>query len=275
LGLIFSCVPAFISDLKMHFRNLVREIRESLAGVERTIKDYEIDFLALIAAYPATGGCVLEIGAFKGASTIVLSKAARAAGDDHIWTVDPFTNPCETDLPEGTCYHEFQNNLQRAGMETFVKVFKGLSQDLAKEWREPIRVLWIDGDHRYAATKHDFELFRPFLADGALVAFHDVLGWQPGPCRVFANDVLGSEDFSACGLSGTIGWAQFVKDRQVPARHSQTKAKLRRALAPQISATAPSMPVSRIARWRQLLLRNRHRQSLSPKQFLQRVEVLR
>jgi predicted O-methyltransferase YrrM len=275
LGLIFSCVPAFISDLKMHFRNLVREIREALAGVERTIKGYEIDFLALIAAYPAAGGCVLEIGAFKGASTIVLSKAACAAGDDHIWTVDPFTNPCETDLPEGTCYPEFQNNLQRAGMDSFVKVFKGLSQDLAKEWREPIRVLWIDGDHRYEATKQDFELFRPFLADGAIVAFHDVLGLPSGPLRVFANDVLLSREFGACGLSGTVGWAQFVKDRQLAARHSETKAKLRRALAAQISATTSSMPVPRIARWRQLLLRNRYRQSPSPKQFLQRVEVLR
>jgi len=256
------------------FRKLVRKIRESLAGVERTIKEREIDFLALIGAYPTARGCVLEIGAFKGASTIVLAKAARAASDREIWTCDPFTNPCGMDLPEGTCYPEFSNNLRRSGEENFVQVFKGISQDLAKQWREPIRILWIDGDHRYEATKRDFELFRPFLTDGAIVAFHDVLGWQRGPCRVFANNVLLSEGFGACGLSGTIGWAQLVKDRQVAARHSQTKKKLRRALAPQISATAPLMPVSRLTRWRQLLLRNRYRASPGPRQFLRRVEVL-
>ena len=124
---------------------------------------------------------------------------------------------------------------------------------------------------------YEFQLVQSEMkkADGAIVAFHDVLGWQRGPCRVFANSVLLSQDFGACGLSGTIGWAQFVKDRQVAARHSQTNAKLHRALAPQISATAPSTKVSRIMRWRQLLLRNRYRQSPSPKQFLQRVEVLR
>lgn len=257
------------------FRNLVYEIRESLADVERTIKDREIDFLALLGAYPTACGCVVEIGAFKGASTIVLSKAARAAGDREIWTCDPFTNPIGSDLPEGTSYPEFQNNLRRSGEENFVKVFKGLSQDLAKQWREPIRLLWIDGDHRYEATKRDFELFRGFLTDGAIVAFHDVLGWYRGPCRVFAYDVLVSEDFGACGFSGTIGWAQFVEDRQVAARHSQTKAKLRRALASQVSATAPSTRVSRITRWRQLLLRNRYRRSPSPKQFSDRVEILR
>jgi MMP 1-O-methyltransferase len=268
-------VKAIVNLSPDDFWQLVRDIRQSLAGVEHTIKEREIDFLALLGAYPTARGCVLEIGAFKGASTIVLSKAARVGGDREMWTCDPFTNPCGSDLPEGTCYPEFQNNLRRSGEQNSVKVFKGLSQDLAKQWHDPIRVLWIDGDHRYEATKQDFELFRPFLTDGAIVAFHDVLGWQRGPCRVFADDVLLSQEFGACGLSGTIGWAQFVKDRQVAARHSQTNAKLHRALAPQISATAPSTKVSRIMRWRQLLLRNRYRQSPSPKQFLQRVEVLR
>jgi len=252
------------------FRKLVCNIRESLIDVEQTIKDREIDFLALLGAYPTAAGCVLEIGAFKGASTIVLSKAGRVGRDDHIWTCDPFTNPCE-----GSCYPEFANNLRRAGEENFVKVFQGLSQDLAKQWREPIRVLWIDGDHRYAATKQDFELFRPFLANGGIVALHDVLGWQRGPCRVFANEVLRSTEFGACGLSGTIGWVQFLKDKNLAARHGQAKAKLHRALAPQLSATAPSVSISRIARWRQLLLRNRHRKSPNPKQFLWSVEVLR
>jgi MMP 1-O-methyltransferase len=257
------------------FRKLVCDTRQSLIGVERTIKDYEIHFLALLGAYPTAAGSVLEIGAFKGASTIVLSKAARAAGDREIWTCDPFTNFCETDLPAGTCYPEFLSNLQGAGEENFVNVFKGLSQDLAKQWREAIRVLWIDGDHSYRGTKQDFELFRPFLADGAIVAFHDVLAWQPGPCRVFANDVLLSHEFGACNLSGTIGWAQFVNDRKVAARHRQSKAKLYRALSPHVSANALSVRIPRIARWRHLLLRNRNRQSPSPKQFLQRVEILR
>ena len=257
------------------FRKLVREIRAALTGVERTIKDYEIEFLALIGAYPTAPGCVLEIGAFKGASTIVLSKAALTAGDDHIWTCDPFTNPCETDLPKGTCYPEFLNNLRQAGLEKFVKVFKGFSQDLAKQWREPIRVLWIDGDHRYEATKRDFELFQPFLTDGAIVAFHDVLGLASGPRRVLANDVLLSREFGACGLSGTIGWTQHVAEENVAMRHGNAKAKLYRQLSAQVSPSALSIRIPRIARWRQLLLRNRHRQSASPKQFLRRVEILR
>ena len=141
------------------FHRLVSGICKSLEGIEATIKSREVPFLALLGAYRTAAGRVLEIGAFKGASTVVLSKAARAAGDDYIWSVDPFTNPCETDLTEGTSYPEFLSNLKQAGEDKFVRVFKGLSQDLAKQWREPIRVLWIDGDHSYKGVKRDLELF--------------------------------------------------------------------------------------------------------------------
>ena len=250
------------------FYRLVADIRESLKGVESTIKQREVGFLALLGAYPTAQGCILEIGAFKGASTIVLSKAAQAGGDDHIWTVDPFTHPCETNLPEGTCYPEFLSNLRRAGQDRFVNVFHGLSQDLAKQWREPIRVLWIDGDHSYKGTKRDFELFRPFLSEGAIVAFHDVLALPPGPCRLFANEVLVSREFGACGISGTIRWAQYLKRPNAAARHQTLKLRLYSTRSSHVCARALNMRLPRMQRLRYLILRNTHRRALKPKEFL-------
>jgi len=250
------------------FGRLVAEIQNSLRSVEATIKPREVPFLALLGAYRTATGCVLEIGAFKGASTIVLSKAARAAGDDHIWTVDPFTSRCETDLPKGTSYPEFLSNLTQTGEERFVRVFKGLSQDLAKQWRDPIRVLWIDGDHSYKGVKRDLELFREFLSDGAIIAFHDVLTLSPGPCRVFANEVLASQEFGACGISGTIGWAQYVKNRNVVGRHHELKQRLYSALSPHVCATALRSRLPRLQRTRYLLWRNKHRQAPTPEKFL-------
>lgn len=58
-------------------------------------------------------------------------------------------------------------------------------------------------------------MFRPFLADGAIVAMHDVLHSQGGPTRVFAEDVLLSPHFGAFGFSGSIGWAQYFIDPEV------------------------------------------------------------
>lgn len=52
-------------------------------------------------------------------------------------------------------------------------------------------------------------MFKPFLADGAVVAMHDVLGTFEGSLRVFVEDLLESDEFGPAGFSGSIGWAQF------------------------------------------------------------------
>ena len=255
---------------KESFDKLLTDIRASLQQVEATILQREVPFLALLAAYPTSPGCVLEIGAFKGASTVVLSRAARAAGDECIWTVDPFTSPCETDpdLAGGSGYPEFLSNLEKTGEEPFVRAFQGFSRDLAKQWNQPIRLLWIDGDHTYRGTKQDFDLFSPFLSDGAIIAFHDVLATQPGPCRVFLHEVLLSPEFGPCGLSGSIGWAQHVKRPEVAARYFPQKLKLYSALCPHAGACALGLRMPRLRKLRYNFLRNTYRQAPSSTEFL-------
>ena len=54
-----------------------------------------------------------------------------------------------------------------------------------------------------------FELFKPYLVPGALLLMHDVLGTHYGSLRVFAEDVLGSDDFGPAGYCGSIGWIQY------------------------------------------------------------------
>jgi predicted O-methyltransferase YrrM len=42
-------------------------------------------------------------------------------------------------------------------------------------FKQPIDMLFIDGDHTYEGVKRDFELYRPLLKPGGIIAFHDVL----------------------------------------------------------------------------------------------------
>jgi len=76
-------------------------------------------------------------------------------------------------------------------------------------WTRPIRFLWIDGDHTYRGSKGDIDLFRPHLVPGAIVALHDVLHTFEGPVRVFAEDLLGSEQFGPRACADRSGWAQY------------------------------------------------------------------
>src|SRR5207253_204180 len=131
------------------------------------------------AAGAPTAGAIVEIGSFKGRSTVGLAYVAQRYGLGSVVAIDPHTSPSTTDPDLGTdqsSYDEFQENLRRAGVADVVDCRRAFSHEVARDWTRPIRLLWIDGDHVYEAVKRDLALFRPHLAPGAIVAMHDVLG---------------------------------------------------------------------------------------------------
>jgi predicted O-methyltransferase YrrM len=149
----------------------------------------EAEGLALFAAAAryAGRGPVLEVGTYCGKSTIYLAAAARAAGQpvitvDHHhgseenqpgWEyhdtslVDPRTGRLDT-LPYARA------TLAAAGVEDDVIVVVGRSADVARLWRTPLGMLFIDGGHTDAAASTDYESWAPWVAPGGVLAIHDV-----------------------------------------------------------------------------------------------------
>src|SRR5258708_6357912 len=169
-------------------------------------------FLALAAAVGPVAGAILEIGSFKGKSTVGLATVAQHYGSEPIVAVDPHTSPSSTDPDlQGatTSFDDFQRSLHAAGVERGVEVHRAYSGDFAKSWARPIRLLWIDGDHTYAGAEADLDLFTPFLVDGAIVALHDALHPFDGPIRGMVEHILTSENFGPVGFCGSIAWAQY------------------------------------------------------------------
>ncbi len=233
-------------------------LSEELVATARTLGGYladrEVRFLALLGACPTADGDILEIGTFQGKSTVVLSKAAALAGGARVVAVDPFVQ-WRSDGPS-TSRADLQANLDRCGVATSVEFHQTYAAELAKTWNRRLRLLWIDGDHSYAGAKSDLTLFTPFLADGAIVAMHDVLTRTDGPLRVFLEDVLLSEHFGACGLCGSIAWAQFCAGREAALAHRGRKLDLYRRLSrlvPHVAFGAKKM--TRLGKLRYKLLR--------------------
>lgn len=204
-----------MTNLPANFAEFQNEMVAGAASVEGFLSPAEIKFLALLAAYPTAPGDILEIGSFKGKSTIVLAKAAGLAGSDIVHAVDPMIAPSETDPDlkgETSSLRAFEENVKKHNVGGKIELHRMRSSELAPNWTNPLRLLWIDGDHTYAGTKLDFDGFSGHLADRAIVAMHDVLHEFEGGLRVFAEDILLSPNFGACGLVGSIAWAQFHKD---------------------------------------------------------------
>jgi predicted O-methyltransferase YrrM len=201
-----------VTAIHEEFDRCVRELVDVAQSIDGYLSPREVRFLALLAACPTADGEILEIGTFRGKSTVVLAQAARLAGDEKVVAVDPFLLAG----PAGahTALADLRATLQRYAVADHVEFHQEYAAGLAREWSRKIRLLWIDGSHTYVAAKSDFELFAPFLSDGAIVALHDVLHVSPGPIRVFMEDVLLSAHFGPAGLCGSIGWGQFFADAQ-------------------------------------------------------------
>jgi predicted O-methyltransferase YrrM len=171
------------------------------------------------AAY-APAGPIAEIGTYCGKSTIYLAAAARAAGQlvvtvDHHhgseenqpgWEyhdtrlVDPATGRLDT-LPH------FRSTLAAAGLEDQVIAVVGASAEVARLWRTPLGMLFIDGGHSDAATTCDYQGWAPWIAPGGALAIHDVFpdpadGGQ-APFRIYQR-ALTSGAFAEVTVAGSL-----------------------------------------------------------------------
>ncbi len=223
-----------MNNLPENFESFTENLLNEIESVEGYLSPNEIRFLSLLAAYPTTEGEILEIGSFKGKSTIILAKAAALTDNPFVNAVDPMIAPSETDPDlrgDASSFPDFQKNIESKDVAERIRLHKTFSYELAKIWSQPIRLLWIDGDHTYKGTKLDFDGFYDHLEDGAIIAIHDVLHAFEGGARVFMEDVLLSPNFGACGFVGSIAWSQFHKDEQKGWQYREEKMKLYKRLS--------------------------------------------
>lgn len=213
--------------------------------------DREFRALSMLHAGAPRDGVTVEIGSFKGKSTVGLADLSARYGLGPVVSIDPHDAPCVTDPMLGdqtTSFDDFQSALRRAGVERLVEAHRALSSDVAPGWNRPIRFLWIDGDHTYAGAKLDFDLFSPYLVDGAIVALHDTLHEFEGPIRVFVEQILRSDNFGPAGLLHTISWAKYCP--RDGATFRRQRERLARRAAKLIPLVADGRKVTGLAKMR-------------------------
>jgi predicted O-methyltransferase YrrM len=146
--------------------------------------------LALLAQRPPA--VVVEIGTHHGGSFYALCKVAR-----------PNATIISIDLPGGLfgggySEEEFLAMRQFGLSSQSLHFLASDSHDLSTRdavltllGGRPIDFLLIDGDHRYAGVRRDFELYAPLVCKTGLIAFHDILPHPRVPlCQV---DIFWSE----------------------------------------------------------------------------------
>lgn len=133
----------------------------------------------VVACAPPRNGAIVEIGSYKGKSTVMLAKVAAHYRLGPVIAIDPhnFNNPELLDQrtkPDASSFDEFMRNIREAGVADQVEPYRAYSTDVAQTWNSSIRFLWIDGDHTYTGAKADFDGFARHLLPFGIVALHEV-----------------------------------------------------------------------------------------------------
>jgi cephalosporin hydroxylase len=123
---------------------------------------------------------ILEIGSARGGTLFLFT---RVAPDDALLV--------SVDLPGGPfggAYDKAAAPLLRsfARARQRVELIRGDSRDLKTVERvrrvlagEQLDFLFIDGDHSYDGVRADYETYSPFVREGGLIAFHDIVPGDP------------------------------------------------------------------------------------------------
>lgn len=169
----------------------------------------EVDCLFQLGQFNQRQGVIVEIGSWKGKSTVALARGSAKKTDEKIYAIDPHSVLPQERYFEDT-KSEFLANVERAGVKDRIIPMIMTSQEAAKGWNRPIRLLWIDGDHRYERAKLDFTLWEPFLVEGGILALHDTIRKQ-GPKRVLWENVFRSKRFQEIAIVDNITAVRKVK----------------------------------------------------------------
>ncbi|WP_428559038.1 MAG: class I SAM-dependent methyltransferase [Solidesulfovibrio sp. DCME] len=158
-------------------------VSDEFAAIEGFLDPIEGYALLLLAQYGPGVGAIVEIGSFAGRSTAYLARGSRRGRREKVVAVDHFQGSPEHQpgggheaplVTQGRLYAAFEANLARVGERDRVHALCQGSAAAVAGWSHPIRLLFIDGDHGFAASRQDFESWSPFLVPQGLAVFHDI-----------------------------------------------------------------------------------------------------
>jgi predicted O-methyltransferase YrrM len=160
-------------------------VKPLIANVPGWLTDEEGEALYNLARACTGSGVIVEIGSWKGKSTVCLGLGSKEGASVPVFAVDPHAD---------YRFGDFKTNVERAGITDLVRPVASLSQAAADDFQEPIELLFVDGSHEYPLVLEDFEKWVPKVIDGGWVAFHDTT-WTAGPRKVVGQAIYRSRRF--------------------------------------------------------------------------------
>lgn len=128
--------------------------------------------------YEHAHGIVVEIGSYRGRSTLVLARACQARGG-LVYAIDPHLTYVDGPGGEGNFSDAdagaMLRNIVAFHLEDTVRIINLESAQALRGWQTPIDFLFVDGAHDYASARHDVTFWGMLVKRDGFMAVHD---WQ-------------------------------------------------------------------------------------------------
>lgn len=189
----------------------MHSIDSVIAAVDGWLHPKEARLLYRLARQCRGAGRIVEIGSWKGKSTICLSRGSLDGHRAKVHAIDPHTGSPEHSEMFGHVwtFREFEQNIRRAEVQEIVVPHVATSTSVASSFSEPVELIFIDGLHEYEGVKADFDAWYPKVVAGGTVAFHDSTCWE-GVYRVVTEDVFKSRRFRNVRFAKSIVYGEKV-----------------------------------------------------------------
>jgi predicted O-methyltransferase YrrM len=159
-------------------RRSLDEVLVAVADVDGWMSPGQAARLYSASAATHPGQQIVEIGSFRGRSTIVL--AAAATEGVAIVAIDPHAGtdrgPEEIngfEIEAGSDHEVFTTNLAAAGVADRVRHVREFSDGAQQSVAGTIAVLYIDGAHRYGPARSDIRDWGARVEAGGTLLIHD------------------------------------------------------------------------------------------------------
>jgi methyltransferase family protein len=174
-------------------------------------------------------GAVVEIGSFRGRSTVVLALAAGSvvAIDPHAGS-DRGPQEIAPEATRGNADHAaFEANLARAGVSDRVRHVRKFSDAAYADVAGPLSLLYVDGAHRFRPARADIVGWGGRVTGGGTMLVHDSFS-SVGVSLALLTACAGSSQWRYLGRTGSL--AEYAR-RAAPATARERVADLGRHLA--------------------------------------------
>jgi len=143
----------------------------------------EASFLERCAAQ-VRAGCVVNLGLGQGAEAIALAQGASRSPAGVVYCIGPHGGGSAD-------RRRFYETIAGAGLSEIIAVVSLPSGQAAQVWREPVGLLFLNGDRSEEETEAEIAAWAPHLAPGGAIVFDNALGRATGASRAIAGLIDG------------------------------------------------------------------------------------